>query len=424
MTDLSFFIFLFARVHIPWSALMVAGVRLFSVIISCSILLFLDFACSQVSLEIFNFALKSPASTTLHSSFRFDGWGLYRFPLLFPLFHFLGVRRRHPLLCFLVGIQSWSIWIPVACGLLGCCFLLCSWLSFQILGCLHLLLCCWFYISLSICIPWVKFGHLFSFLFHWWGQCLFSQYEVRILGFLFCLWFLWHWLWLLWVLCFSYTLGFFVFSLPSMFAWCLGSVLFLQWLVYCLVCYLGVSILGCCGWLVSSSAGRGACILDFGVGCTLVGGVCHTMADGAGCTLAGAVDCTLTVGVGCSLAGGVCFPLAGGFGFTLAGGVACTLTVGVGCTLAGGVGCTLADGVGCTLAGGVCCHLAVGAGCTWVGGVDCPFAGGLGCSLAGGVTWTLAGGVACTLAGGVDCPLAGGVGCTLAAVVGCTQLVG
>ena len=66
MTDFSFFIFLFALVHIPWSALMVAGVRLFSVIISCSILSFLDSACSQVSLEIFSFALKSPASMTSH----------------------------------------------------------------------------------------------------------------------------------------------------------------------------------------------------------------------------------------------------------------------------------------------------------------------------------------------------------------------
>ena len=43
--------------------------------------------------------------------------------------------------------------------------------------------------------------------------------------------------------------------------------------------------MGCCGWLVSVWAGRGAYIMLFEVGCTLTGAVDHTLAVGVGCSL-------------------------------------------------------------------------------------------------------------------------------------------
>ena len=248
-----------------------------------------------------------------------------------------GCVERHLLLYSLVGIQS--IWFPVARGLLHCCFLLWSWLLFQILGFLHLLHCYWFYISLSICNPLLKFGLLFFIFVSVKRELsIFSVWNKDSILFIFPL----------------IPLTLTIVTLSSLFFFCISSwffspcllgdwgscyhccALFLWWLVYCLVYHPWVSTWGCWGWFGPLSAGGVACILAGGIDCTMAGGV----------------DCTL----------------ADVLGYTLAGGVAFTLT--------GGVDCTLADGVDCTLAGGASCHLAGGVGYMLVCGVACTFAGG------------------------------------------------
>ena len=126
---------------------------------------------------VFHWSLRLVWCHIPHLFVGFSGRGLCRFPLPFLRFHFLGVHRRHLPLYSLVGIQSWSIWFPAARGLLCCCFLLCSWLLFQIIGFLHLLICCWFCISLSICIPLLRFGLHFSFCLHGEGNVYFLSME-------------------------------------------------------------------------------------------------------------------------------------------------------------------------------------------------------------------------------------------------------